>query len=178
MGQPPSEPVLAFVAFEAALVAALVFALSLSFGWFVRLLQSDLGMHLDRVETLRVDLSTSADRDTARTVDLIGELLQRIQELPGVEGVGMSDAPLFPAIHPATTLEIESEQPAQWGEVRSAQLGSIDSGYFRALGIPLVAGRPFGPADRQDGYRSRSSTGGWPRSFRSANPSGGSPSRR
>jgi predicted permease len=76
------------------------------------------------------------------------ELLRRLQELPGVENAGLS------TVLPASGNNSDSEFSAE-GQVQSreggldlANVAMVDGDYFRALGIALLGGRLFTPADR------------------------------
>ena len=72
----------------------------------------------------------------------------RIQSLPGVRAVGgVSVLPLATALQSASRFLIEGQPVPEAGARPVAQTRSANLGYFEAMGIPLVKGRLFTPAD-------------------------------
>jgi predicted permease len=72
--------------------------------------------------------------------------------LPGVRSASLAKS--YPASYPdGRSIFYEGQEPSQEDLRRQSTLGirvqvnSVSPGYFRTLGIPLVAGRDFGPQD-------------------------------
>ncbi len=96
--------------------------------------------------------SSDADYDQtdpqgAARIATIGQALDKLRSLPGVQAVGMTDrVPL------AGETEIDSirrpDHPLPEGEAPEANRRRISPGYFTALGIPITDGRDFTEADR------------------------------
>jgi hypothetical protein len=88
--------------------------------------------------------------DPPRQVAFFRRVIEAIQPLPGVEEVAVSNAtPLVPFNAVASGLAAEGEPESS----ETVCITSISAGYFRALRIPLVAGRPFDERDRESSPR-------------------------
>jgi predicted permease len=135
----------ALVATQIALATTLLIGMGLSFRSFQTLLHADLGLRIDRVATFDVFLP-SAYRDTSRRVGFLGELLDRMEALPGVESLAMNYALPFSGVNPSNGFEIEGREVKD-GESLSANLGLVNREYFETLGIPLLQGRSFQQSD-------------------------------
>jgi predicted permease len=87
--------------------------------------------------------------------DLYREAMQRVGQLPGVDGVvgGLSvpwrDGGRFPPIQ----FTVEGYTPADGEDNPYARQRSVGPGFFATLGIPLVAGREFTEEDRTGSER-------------------------
>lgn len=134
------------VATQIALTTALLIGMGLSFKSFQALLHMDLGIDLDGVVTFDLFLPRAKYRDTPRKVELLDELLERIEGLPGVDAAGMNYALPFSGVNPSNSFAVEGREPRE-GELLSANLGLVNAGYFETLGIPLLQGRSFLPSD-------------------------------
>ena len=77
--------------------------------------------------------------------------LERIRSLPGVEAAGATNyLPLRGTLVTATSYEIEGVAPEELGENPFAVEAVATPGYFEAMGLPLLEGRPFDSRDRSD----------------------------
>jgi putative ABC transport system permease protein len=78
------------------------------------------------------------------------ELLERIRAMPGVESAGL--ALYLPATgwHHSTDVEIEGYTPGS-GETLEPEAFEVSTGYFQALGTPVLEGRNFTAGDDQSG---------------------------
>ena len=75
--------------------------------------------------------------------------VERLRALPGVRAAGaVSSLPLTGAVE-STGYSVEGEPPQRSRE-QSAEYAVITSGYFRAMAIPMVAGRDFDARDRRE----------------------------
>ena len=94
---------------------------------------------------IRVDPSLPADADAGRR-SFFDRVLRRIRALPGVEGAGLRDA--LPLGQNIGWRSWDVSTPAR-GDARPAEalVRRVDEGYFRAMRIPLRAGRSFAAAD-------------------------------
>ncbi|MGH9360374.1 MAG: FtsX-like permease family protein, partial [Thermoanaerobaculia bacterium] len=82
----------------------------------------------------------------------LAELAARFEAVPGVEEVAVVSAlPLHPHQISAQDELIREDRPdAHPGESTLVYTTVASPNYFRLMGIPLRAGRPFGPRDRDD----------------------------
>jgi putative ABC transport system permease protein len=86
------------------------------------------------------------DRDVA---NFLARILDRVQTMPGVVGAGMVNR--MPIIGGAQNGGIEFEGiPGPAGRIGNADWRTATSGYFHAIGIPLVAGRVFTEFDSEN----------------------------
>ena len=127
---------------------------------FRRLLNVDPGFRPDHILTMEVQqpaitlaelnkLSTDQQNELARKQSIqFQQMAARIQSLPGVGAVGgVSVLPLATALQSASRFLIEGQPVPEAGARPVAQTRSANLGYFEAMGIPLVKGRLFTPAD-------------------------------
>ncbi len=89
-----------------------------------------------------------------QTVAFYQEATRRISALPGVEGAAVGsfvpwrDAGSF---GPGVTFRVDGYQPADGEEDPRARIRLVGPRFFAVLGVPLVAGREFSDADRDNG---------------------------
>ena len=120
------------------LVAAGLFTRSLRAG-----LETDLGFEIDRVAAATVELRLHGFRD-AEAGAFYERVIDRLEATAGIEAAAVAST-----VPPAPTLAL----PLQVGRAAGSDMVSVrrsfvSRGYFETLGIPLVAGRAFGPDDR------------------------------
>ena len=139
----------ALVVAEVALAVILVVGAGLATKSFARLLDVDPGFNARNV--LAVRLGIPYERYGERVPAYYQTLLDRIAAVPGVEAVGAAkDFPLRgvgelrPPTVPASAGSTEGDR-----KIRLPVL-HVSADYFRAMGIPLRAGRGFTAADRED----------------------------
>jgi putative ABC transport system permease protein len=135
---------------EIALTVVLLVGAGLSTKSFIYLLNVDPGFKPERVLTLDVYLPFARYDNSTKSVAFFQQALDRIKAIPDVEAVGMNYALPFGGANPSNSFEVEGRPPLQVGEVQSANLGLINDDYFRALGVPLIAGRYFNDHDVAD----------------------------
>jgi putative ABC transport system permease protein len=135
------------VAGEVGLAFVLLAGAGLLLRTFASLLQVDPGFRTERILTMRVTLAESGDMAMNYFGTFYQRVLERVEALPGVVHAGVcrfiplsgstSSAPYYRDDRPAP-------QPGQYPE---ALWKTVSPGFFRALGIPLMKGRFFTPAD-------------------------------
>jgi predicted permease len=139
--------------FRTSLVAAqlaLSMALLASAGLFVRSManvaRQDLGLVAERVVTFGVSPERSG-YTPARARALFARLEGELAATPGVTGVAAARVPLLTGSRWDAEVAVEGFRRGPDADA-SARLNRVSAGYFRALGIPLLAGREFSEADR------------------------------
>jgi putative ABC transport system permease protein len=130
---------------------ALALALLVGAGLLTRSLGSFMRWEpgIDREHLLIVSNTSSTGRyeTGVAVVDLYRRLDKELSALPGVLAVGRSSAgPLFGGRELDQILP--AEEAGVGGPGRQARWYDVSPGYFQAMGIPLLAGRPF---DTRDG---------------------------
>jgi predicted permease len=142
-----------------ALVAAqMAFCLLLLIvaGLFVRSLRvlatSEIGFDRHHLLGARIDVRSLGYSAEQRQV-LYRRLLDRVQALPGVQSVSLSQNGPVVTSSQISGFSIEGSTPRS-GERMSTNEEIVTEDYFSTVGLHLVRGRPFGPADRAEGSRS------------------------
>ena len=109
---------------------------------FTRLVGVDPGFDVDRVVAVRLG-SLPAGYDASRRDQLVERLLERVQAVPGIENAAA--APNLPLERGRNFPVDTREHPDR--AIGAVELRPVSPGYFATLGIPIVAGRDFGPND-------------------------------
>jgi len=140
------------VVLEVALAAVLLVSAGLLGTSLAALVRRDLGFRPDDVSTAEVRLPRGAYEGVARAA-FVDALLERVATMPGVALVGGTSALPASGYYSGLGFDIEGRpSPAEW-RTQSAQLCSVTPGYFRTMGIPLVAGRDLTADDREGAPR-------------------------
>ena len=105
----------------------------------------DLGLPLDRLITFSIEpqLNGYSPQQTAAFCD---QLRDRISALPGVRSVAAGEVPMLVGSNSSSGVTAPGSENLP-GDHHNSNLNLISPGYFSALGIPLLAGREFTPAD-------------------------------
>jgi predicted permease len=112
------------------------------------------GWNADKVATFWLSPPQSRYPGDSAVTRFYAQLTQRVAALPGVRAVGVtSRLPLEEHGQNTSPVWVEGDPSAQ-SKIPPLQLMiTTDSGYFGAMGIPLLAGRTFlSLDDHQDGY--------------------------
>jgi len=148
-GGPSSAP--AKGRFAQALVVsqiALSLVLLAGAGMFVRslsnLLQVDTGFNRENVLRVRIDPSSAGYKEDARLINLYGQIEQRINAIPRVSAASCS---LFMFNEGTWNNAIWVQSYASGHRDVNVHHNVVGDKYFAAMGIPLLAGRTFGPQD-------------------------------
>ena len=139
------------VAAEMALAVVLLVASGLLVRAFLSLQNTELGYETADRLAFRVTLPETRYETDEDVRAFFVEFRDRLAALPGVESVGAgSSLPLFGG--GATYYSIPGSGGAE-GRRPVALYADVSPGYFRTLGIPLVAGRTFAENEPRDGER-------------------------
>jgi putative ABC transport system permease protein len=139
----------ALVVAELAMSIVLLTAAGLTLKSFAQLLGGDLGLRPEKVATQRVLLPSSKYETPAKQMAFEKETLERIRALPGVRAAGtVTFLPLSGWYGLRTVALTRTGTPEE--QRPKVVWSSASPEYFQAMGIPLLAGRFFTDADRQD----------------------------
>jgi len=106
------------------------------------------GFDVSHLTTMAIDLPGATYADSARLTNFYAQLAERARALPGVSDVGATSlVPLVP-MNSATRFTIVGRPEPKPGEWTSADIRTVDPGYFATMRIPLERGRAFTAADR------------------------------
>ncbi len=136
----------AFVTTEIALSLVLLAGAGLMLRSFAHLINVNPGFVSDHVLTMNLFISPAKFEDAAKRSLYVDQVLNEVRNVPGVEAAGSAH------FLPMTGL-MSGWCFSRFGEplVVSSSPGAdfliITSGYLRAMRIPLLAGRDFGPRD-------------------------------
>src|SRR5215470_9142088 len=142
----------ALLVFQVALALLLMIGSGLLIRSFVRLSDVNPGVQTDHVITAAISLPNNY-ADAPQISQFWRQFLEKVQSLPGVKaaGITMSLPPnLLEITNPFT---VEGQGYDRNRKLQLAEEMSVSPDYFRALGIPLIKGRFFSPADRVEGEK-------------------------
>jgi predicted permease len=114
-----------------------------------------LGLRTDRVVTAQFVLGPRSAPPAARAA-FYEQLEARLARLPGVESVALSDSLPpggTPRSQPIFAPVVEGKAPFDDGTPGVVIWRAVTPDYFRALGIPILQGRPFTDDDRRPAER-------------------------
>lgn len=134
------------VATQLALATVLLVGVGLAFRSFHSLVHMDMGIRAGNLVTFDLHLPHSPYRDTSQKTAFLSQLLERLEALPGAEAVAMNYALPLSGVNASNGFRLEG-RAVEGEETLSANLGLVNSGYFEALGIPLLDGRMFDARD-------------------------------
>jgi putative ABC transport system permease protein len=136
----------AFVIAEVALSAVILIGAGLLLTSFLRLQNTDKGFDPAGAVTARVGASSDEFPETERWIAFYDEVMQRMRATPGVTAAAVNL--LVPLAARNWELQSVAEGNGQLRENGASTLFNVVSeDYFTALGVPLVAGRPFARSD-------------------------------
>ena len=141
----------ALVACEMALAVVLLVGAGLTIQSFEGLTRAPTGFVPDHLLTVRVPLLKYKYAPGAQSTRFYQEVLRRIRALPGVLSVGMANNLPFNGFHISIILPLPGSTPGAPGRTIGVTERTVSPAYFQAMGIPLVAGREFTPADYEPG---------------------------
>jgi putative ABC transport system permease protein len=136
----------ALLVVEVALAVVLLTGAGLLLRSFYKLQHVETGVNADRVLTARFFLPR-ASYPVERCVALYQEMIERVGGLPDVESAAAVSVFPFSGTSANVVFTSPSRPPSAPGDIITANFSSATPGYFRAMGIPLVAGRGFEPGD-------------------------------
>jgi putative ABC transport system permease protein len=136
----------ALVIGETALSLVLLVGAGLLIRSFDRVMHSDLGFRPDHLLTFRAFLP--AQDKPSQIVQFHDALITRLRASPGVEAVGGSFGMPFGGGDMILTVNIDGK-PTQPGEEPSARVSLAQVDFLKVMGIPLIRGRWFIPAEDQ-----------------------------
>jgi predicted permease len=137
----------ALVAAEVAVSVALVLLTGLLTVSLIRLMSVDRGFLADRVMTAKVNLPIKAFPDTQSRAQFYASALQRLHQLPGVEGAAMVSVLPLDGDYWIDMARIQGDT-RPFMQLPSEHFRWISPGYFETLHLPLIAGRDLTASDQ------------------------------
>ncbi len=138
----------AFVVAQVALSLMLLAGATLAARSFARLRSVKPGFSAERALVMRVAIPEATGARASDAARLIGGTLDAMRAVPGVTDAGaVTKLPLDVLGRRDSALFVE-DRPLVAGTMPNIhQVVYVTPGYFRAMGIPLAAGRPIGSQD-------------------------------
>jgi putative ABC transport system permease protein len=137
----------ALVTGEVALSLVLLVGSGLLIETFANLLRTNPGFDPRHILSLQIWTTGSRFKSGSDLAGFYESIIRRLEAIPGVESAAVVAAG-FPLERGGNVpLRIEGRKDSQWF---SADYREITPEYFHTLGIPLLQGRLFAPADSQD----------------------------
>jgi len=112
-----------------------------------RLTSVDPGFRAEGALAFDLTLPEARYQDEARQAAFTDELLARLRAIPGAQSAGAIFGLPLTGLSFSSSLRIDGAP--EGADEPSAQLRVASADYFQTLGIPLLAGRLFGPDDRR-----------------------------
>jgi len=133
---------------QVALALVLVVAAGLLLRTFYSMLRAKAGFDATRVVTFELPLPASAQyADTGRMAQVYGEVLERVQAIPGVQAAGFASVVPMGGETDSTIIRIPGRPPILQSEAPGANYQFVSPGFFRAMGTPLEEGRDIAASD-------------------------------
>jgi putative ABC transport system permease protein len=140
----------ALVVGEIAVALVLLVASGLLLRSFEKMRAVDLGFRPDHVLAAAYSLPQKQYPTQPAVDEFNDELIRRLQQLPGVKSAGLTSFLPASGNNSNTTFVAEGYVPPQGAGMNLATLMLVQGNYLQALGIPLLEGRFFTPADTEN----------------------------
>jgi predicted permease len=128
---------------------ALAMALLMSAGLFLKSLwkvsRVDLGVRVEKMVTFALAPERSG-YDSVRIRSLFAQVEEELRAMPGAAAVTSAMVPLIGGSSWGTGIKVEGYTSA---ERANSRFNAVGPGYFKTVGVDLLAGREFTPADDQ-----------------------------
>jgi putative ABC transport system permease protein len=154
-GREPGRVRRGLIVAEVALSVVLLVAAGLHLRSLVRLQQVDPGFDAERVIAATVFLSGERYASDAQQISFFSQVVERLGRRPGVAAAGaVTTLPMNPVgIDYDLPFSTDGNPPPATADRQEVDFRVVAGDYFRALGVPVVRGRGFEAADREDAAR-------------------------
>ncbi|MGH9938700.1 MAG: ABC transporter permease, partial [Blastocatellia bacterium] len=132
---------------EFALAVALLLGAGLMIKSFWRLMKVDPGFDPQNVLTFQITLPRDGYGKREEVISFYQRAVERVKTLPGVSAAGATTILPLSGSNEDQAFIIEGRTPRDLSDVHSVEFRIVTPDYFRAMGIPLLAGRYFTDAD-------------------------------
>ncbi|HEX7773508.1 MAG TPA: ABC transporter permease, partial [Pyrinomonadaceae bacterium] len=136
---------------EIALSLVLLVGAGLMIQSFLRLRSVNIGLDPKNVLTAPLSLPQAKYREPEQRATFYKQLVEQMRHLPGVEAASATGTLPLSGNNWGRSLTVEGHQVLSVGDADVIQHTVVTPGYFRTMGIALLAGRDFTDADKKDG---------------------------
>jgi putative ABC transport system permease protein len=137
----------ALVVAQVALTLVLLAGAGLLLNSLLRLQRVESGLQPENVTVAALVIPQSRYPTAASQIEVYRRLLEGVGARAGILAVGVGFPGPLRGGNASGTFTIEGRRTAHPSDQAFANLGSVSGGFFRAMGIPLVAGRTFADSD-------------------------------
>ncbi len=130
---------------QMAMSMALLVVAGLFIESLMNVTQVDLGLDPENVVVFRLSPEQNG-YESQRSADFFIRTEEELTAIPGVTAVSAARVPLLSGSNWGTNVEVEGHESGP-GIDSNSRFNEVGPGYFRALGMPLLAGRDFTVAD-------------------------------
>jgi len=121
---------------------------------FYELVNTDSGVQMERVLSMRVNPNWTKINTPQKYIELFQSLLDRIRATPGVMAAGIGNkVPLNQRLPVTRNFLIEGQAPPDGAPKPVLDLAAVSVGYFETLRVPVMRGRLFAESDGPDSPR-------------------------
>jgi putative ABC transport system permease protein len=135
------------LALQVGLTVVLLIGAGLLLKSYQRLRNSDLGVPVDNVLTISVDLPEVRYKQPVQQVAFFEHLIEKVRAIPGVRSAGLVSTPPGEGWNGDGTMTAV-EHPLPMRDLPDVAFRGAEPGYFPAIQIPLVRGRIFTADER------------------------------
>ncbi len=146
----------ALVITQVALAVVLLAGAGLTLKSFWRAQQEPINFDPTNLLTVGISLPEARYREDEKSIPFFRQLLERVRTLPGVEAAAIGSNIPFDDSEWDSSFHVTGTPEATPGQEPSAEINIVSADYFRAMGMPIIRGRAFGPEDVAGKGRSRS----------------------
>src|SRR5216117_584133 len=132
---------------QVALAVLLLAAAGLTLKSFWRSQHVPLGFNPRGVLTMSIALPPSRYDSPEKIVRFYDELIERVRQFPGVSEAAICNNEPFDHHEWDSSFHITGTPPDPPGQEPISEMAIVSPDYFRALGMPILRGRDFGPED-------------------------------
>jgi predicted permease len=140
----------ALVVGEIAVALVLLAASGLLLRSFEKMRAVDLGFRPDHVLTASYSLPQKQYTTQAAVDEFNHELIRRLEQLPGVKFAGLTSFLPASGGNSNSSFIAEGYVPPKGAGMNLATMVTVEGDYMQAIGVPLLSGRFFTPADTAD----------------------------
>jgi putative ABC transport system permease protein len=132
---------------EVAMAVVLLVGAGLMIRSFAAMQRVDLGMNTENVLSTRLALLGPRYQDGVPRAEFFARLVERVKQLPGVEGAATVGTVFLSATPNSTNFSIEGRPDFAPDERIEVPVDSVTPDYFTVMGVPLLEGRFFDHTD-------------------------------
>src|SRR5205085_6016380 len=137
---------------EVALALVLLVGAGLLIRSAARMGEVELGFDPSRVLTARVAVPQAAGPDLPRSIQVFQRIVEEARRLPGVESAAATTILPLSRYNYSSTVNLDPPARSREEEMEG-NIRVVTPGYFRTLGVPLLAGRDLDERDRMGGHK-------------------------